>query len=170
MKVRLGDVLVQGRQVDDGAPRPRGFLHEEQTAVETRRLRGWFNCPLVEKMLKLLGQGGSPDGMRGVRRQGEWTLGQRRTAVERDLISEPKNLHHPRVHSPSLPSQPKIGQAAAYHWRGTRLLLPKTPPFLVGFGRLLMKARIAFLPRLKKARGRRSLQRRMKRRWPRMSS
>ena len=55
MEVRRGDLTVQGRQVDDGTPRPRSLLDEEQTAVETRRLGGWFDCPLVEKILKLLG-------------------------------------------------------------------------------------------------------------------
>ena len=29
MEVRRGDVIVQGRQVDDGAPRPRSLLDEE---------------------------------------------------------------------------------------------------------------------------------------------
>ena len=52
MEVRRGDVVVQ---IDDGAPRPRSLLDEEKTAVETRRLRGWFYCPLPKKGLKLLG-------------------------------------------------------------------------------------------------------------------
>ena len=40
MEVRRGDVTVQGRQVNDGTPRPRSLLDEEQTALETRRLGG----------------------------------------------------------------------------------------------------------------------------------
>ena len=40
MEVKRGDVIVQGRQFDDGTPRPRSLLDEEQTAVETRRLGG----------------------------------------------------------------------------------------------------------------------------------
>ena len=55
MEVRRGDVVVQGRQIDDGVPRPRSLLDEEYTAVKTQRLRGWFYCPLPKKVLKLLG-------------------------------------------------------------------------------------------------------------------
>ena len=55
MEARRGDVMIQGRQIDDGAPRPRSLLDEEETAVKTRRLRGWFYCPLPKKVLKLLG-------------------------------------------------------------------------------------------------------------------
>ena len=46
--------MIQGRQIDDGAPRPRSLLDEEETAVKTGRLRGWFHCPLPKKVLKFL--------------------------------------------------------------------------------------------------------------------
>ena len=54
MEVKRGDVIVQGRQFDDGTPRPRSLLDEEQTAVETRRLGGLVRLPLFENILKLL--------------------------------------------------------------------------------------------------------------------
>ena len=55
MEVRRGEIVVQGREVNDGAPRPRSLLDEEEMAVEARRLRGWCYCPLSKKGLKFLG-------------------------------------------------------------------------------------------------------------------
>ena len=52
---RRGDIVVQGREVNDGVPRPRSLVDEEETVVEARRLRGWFYCPLPKKGLKFLG-------------------------------------------------------------------------------------------------------------------
>ena len=37
-----------------GRQDPEAFLDEEEAAVKTWRLRGWFYCPLPKKVLKLL--------------------------------------------------------------------------------------------------------------------
>ena len=52
---RRGDIVVQGREVNDGVPRPRSLVDEEETVVEAQRLRGWFYWPLPKKGLKFLG-------------------------------------------------------------------------------------------------------------------
>ena len=52
---RRGDIVVQGREVNDGVPRPRSLVGKEETVVEARRLRGWFYWPLSKKGLKFLG-------------------------------------------------------------------------------------------------------------------
>ena len=109
MEAGRGDGTVQGREVDNGMLRSRRLLDEKPTAVETRRLRGRVDCPLVKKVLKLQDQGVSPEGLWGGHRQGEWALGPRRVKVEGDLIVDLTNFYHPGVHSPSLPSQPEVG-------------------------------------------------------------
>ena len=40
--------MIQGRQIDDGAPRPRSLLDEEETAVKTWRLRAGSTAPSEE--------------------------------------------------------------------------------------------------------------------------
>ena len=109
MEARRGDGTVQGRGVDNRMLRSRRLLDEKPTAVETWRLRGRVDCPLVKKMLKLQDQGASPDGLWGEHRQGEWAFGPRRVKAEGDLIVDLANFYHPGVHSPSLASQPEVG-------------------------------------------------------------
>ena len=55
MEVKRGDVIVQGLQFDDGTPRPRSLLDEEQTAVETRRLGGLVRLPPFGEYLEAPG-------------------------------------------------------------------------------------------------------------------
>ena len=49
MEVRRGDVMIQGRQIDDGAPRPRSLLDEEETAVKNRETEGLVLLPPSEE-------------------------------------------------------------------------------------------------------------------------
>ena len=125
----------------------------------------------MEKVLKLLENSCSPHGGWGIGWQRERKVGPRRHSGKGNHITLAQNLHDPSIHSPSLPRWPKLGQAAAYSLRGTRLLLPKTPPATLGVGRLLEYLGVLLVVRrrrtLRRSRRRRGLRLGLKPRGPR---
>ena len=113
-EVRHIHVEIGGREIDDGSPRPRGLPHNEKTAVKAwGRKRSKLHRTLGHQGLSSLPQSHPLGGQRVIRRHGDGSLGQRRSGEERNAVTKPQHLRHPRLRTSALPGLPMEGQTAA---------------------------------------------------------
>ena len=105
---------IEGREINDRSPRPRGLPHNKKPAVETEgRQRSKLHSTLGYKSLSDLTQRHPFGGQRVIRWHGDGNPGQRRVAEEGNTVTEPQHLHYPGIRTPVPPGLPMEGQTAS---------------------------------------------------------
>ena len=113
-EVRNVHEAIEGGQVNDRSPQPRGLPNHKQEAVKAGRgKRSKLHSTLGNQCQGDLLESSPVAGSRGIRMHGDGVRRQRRRPEEGYAIPLLEDLHHPRICAPVPPGLPVEGQTAA---------------------------------------------------------
>ena len=119
LHMKMGDIhiTVEAREVDHRAPPTSDLGSHKETAVKSWCRRSRLDSLLGHQVGHRIGESQPTGGRKAVTWKGPRSRREWRKRTKRDLIPEAKDLHHPSISPPRLPSLPMTRQTSPYHAR-----------------------------------------------------